>query len=289
MRILVIGRSGQIATALAELGRTAVGIEVVTLGRPELDLEDISSVKLGIAAAQPDAVVNAAAYTAVDKAEAEPGLAFAINREGAGAAAAAAAELKLPFVHFSTDYVYPGDKSGPYVETDETGPVSVYGQSKLAGEEAVRAAHPSPLILRTSWVYSPFGANFVKTMLRLGASRPVLNVVDDQTGNPTSALDVAAALLSIAPDLGRGGTYHLCGTGAVTWCGLARAVFSASQDLGGPSAEVMAITTAEFPTAARRPANSRLSTDAFHQRYGFRLPAWQDSLPDVVSRLIAGS
>jgi dTDP-4-dehydrorhamnose reductase len=209
-----------------------------------------------------------------------------VNRDGAAAAAAAAARLGVPFIHLSTDYVYPGDKTAPYVEDDATGPLGVYGQSKLAGEVAVRDAHPSPLILRTSWVYSPFGANFVKTMLRVSKDRPVLSVVDDQIGNPTSAMDIADAILRLAPGLETGGTYHLCGSGDVTWCGFAREIFALSAARGGPHPEVKAITTAEYPTPARRPANSRMSMAGFEARFGFRLRPWQDALAETVARLV---
>lgn len=286
MRVLVTGRNGQVATSLIEKADMFPRIEVVAAGRPELDLEDAASVSRAIAAARPDVVVNAAAYTAVDKAEQEPARAFAVNRDGAAAAAAAATALGLPFIHLSTDYVYPGDKPSPYVESDATGPLGVYGQSKLEGEMAVRAAHPSPLILRTSWVYSPFGANFVKTMLRLAKDRPVLSVVDDQTGNPTSALDIADAILRILPMLTTGGTYHLCGTGDVTWFGFAREIFAASAALGGPRSELKAISTAEYPTPARRPSNSRMSTAAFEARFGIRLRAWQEATAETVARLL---
>lgn len=286
MRIVVTGRNGQVAMSLLEAGARTPGFDVLAVGRPELDLEDSASVTAAIAAARPDLVVNAAAYTAVDKAEQEPAKAFAINRDGAAAAAAAAARLGVPFIHLSTDYVYPGDKRQPYVESDETGPLGVYGQSKLAGEMAVAAAHPSPLILRTSWIYSPFGNNFVKTMLRVGRERPVLSVVDDQTGNPTSALDIASAILRIAPGLTSGGVYHLCGSGDVTWWGFAREIFAVSAARGGPNPEVKAISTADYPTPARRPANSRMSMVGFAARFGFRLRPWQDAVADTVARLL---
>jgi len=287
MRILVLGRQGQVAQSLLERATTVPGMAVTALGRPELDISDAASVAAAIAAARPDLVVNAAAYTAVDKAEADAAAAFAVNCEGASAAAAATARLGLPFIHLSTDYVYPGDKASAYVEDDATGPLGVYGRSKLAGELRVREAHPSALILRTSWVYSPFGANFVKTMLRVGAQQPELRVVDDQTGNPTSALDLASAMLRIAPGLTQGGTYHLCGAGSVTWCGFARQIFAISRAHGGLAPEVKAIATRDYPTPARRPANSQLSTDAFARRFGFRLAPWQDALEPVVRRLLA--
>ncbi len=289
MRLLVTGRNGQVATSLLERAALVQGIEVIAAGRPELDLEQPETVEAAIRAARPAIVVNAAAHTAVDKAESEPEKAFAINRDGAAAAARAAAQLGVPFIQLSTDYVYPGDKPEPYVETDLTGPLGIYGQSKLQGEEAVRAVHPSPVILRTSWVYSPFGANFVKTMLRVGKDRPLLKVVDDQQGNPTSAIDIADALLRIAPGLvagGRGGTFHLCGTGSTTWCGFARAIFAEASSRGGPSPQVEAITTADYPTPARRPANSRMAMDGFEARFGFRLRPWQEATAETVSRLL---
>lgn len=286
MRILVTGRNGQLATALIEEAAARPGFEVIAMGRPELDLEDAISVAPAIAGARPDLIVNAAAYTAVDKAEQEEAKAFAINRDGAAAVAAAAARLDVPLIHISTDYVYPGDKTAPYIETDATGPLGVYARSKLAGEIAVMAAYPSTLILRTSWIFSPFGANFVKTMLRIGKDRAEVSVVDDQIGNPTSALDVADAVLRIVPGLGKGGTYHLCGTGDVTWCGFAREIFAISKSLGGPCPAVKAIITAEYPTPARRPANSRMSTDAFAARFGFRLRPWPDALSETIARLL---
>ncbi len=288
MRVLVTGRNGQVATSLAERAALLPGIALVALGRPELDLEKPDTVGAAILAAKPDIVVNAAAYTAVDKAETEPERAFAANRDGAGAAAAAAAKLGVPFVHLSTDYVYPGNKPEPYVESDATGPLGVYGQSKLEGEEAVRAAHPSALIFRTSWVYSPFGANFVKTMLRIGKDREVVRVVDDQLGNPTSAIDIANAILRIAPTLSGegGGTYHLCGTGSTSWCGFARRIFAESAARGGPAPRVEAITTADYPTPAKRPANSRMNTAGFAKRFGFVLPPWEEATAETVARLL---
>lgn len=290
MRLLVTGRNGQVATSLAERAAAHPGIEVLALGRPELDLENPATVEAAIADARPDLVVNAAAYTAVDKAESDSGRAFAANRDGAAAAARAAARLGVPVIHLSTDYVYPGDKPSPYVESDATGPSSVYGQSKLEGEQAVMAAHPQALIFRTSWVYSPFGANFVKTMLRIGKDRDVVKVVADQQGNPTSAIDIADAILSLAPGLGgtaAGGIYHLCGSGSTTWCGLAQAIFAESGKRGGPAPRVEAITTAEYPTPARRPANSRMDTAAFTARFGFALRPWPDAVAETVARLLA--
>ncbi len=290
IRLLVTGRNGQVATSLAERAAAHAGIEVIAIGRPELDLERPETVGPAILAAKPDLVVNAAAYTAVDKAESEAERAFAANRDGAAAAAAAAQALGVPFIHLSTDYVYPGSKPEPYVESDATGPLGVYGRSKLEGEQAVRAAHPDAIILRTSWVYSPFGANFVKTMLRIGKDRGVVKVVDDQQGNPTSAIDIADAILRIAPGLiaapRQGGTYNFCGTGGTTWCGFARHIFLCSEKLGGPAPRVEAITTIEFPTPARRPQNSRMDMRAFTARFGFAMRPWQEAAAETIARLL---
>lgn len=289
MRILATGRSGQLATALAECAAGQNGLEVTSLGRPELDLEVPDSVTARILAHRPDIVVNTAAYTAVDKAESEPERAFAVNRDGAAAAARAAAELGIPFIHVSTDYVFDGRKPDPYREDDQTGPLNIYGQSKLEGERAVMAAHPGAIVLRTSWVYSPFGSNFLKTMLRVGAERPLLRVVDDQLGNPTSALDLATAILRIAPELDaeRGGLYHLTGSGSTTWHGFAAFIFSESGARGGPQPALQAIATRDYPTPAARPANSRLDCSAFAQRFGSGLRNWQEATRATVHRLLA--
>jgi len=292
MKILVTGREGQVVTSLLERSRDLDGMQVVAVGRPDLDLSRPETVRASILAARPDIVVSAAAYTAVDKAEDEPDLAAAVNAVGAGAVAAAAAEAGIPVIHLSTDYVFAGDKDGPYLEEDVTGPTGAYGRSKLDGEAAVAAANPRHVILRTAWVYSPFGGNFVKTMLRLAADRDVLTVVADQHGNPTSALDIADAILAIAPavqaDDGRlSGIYHLAGTGETHWAGLAQHVLDVSRDNGGPWAQVREITSAEFPTKARRPFNSRLSTDRLDRTFGWRAPHWRDSSRHVVERLLA--
>ncbi|MGQ0486605.1 MAG: dTDP-4-dehydrorhamnose reductase [Hyphomicrobiales bacterium] len=291
MRLAVTGRTGQLACALIERAALTPAIEVVALGRPDLDLERPETVAAAIRAARPDLVVNAAAFTAVDRAEAEPERAFAVNRDGAAAVARAAAALNAPFIQLSTDYVFAGLEPGAHIEADATGPVNVYGSSKLAGEIAVREAHPGALILRTSWLYSPFGTNFVKTMLRLGRERHVLRVVDDQWGNPTSALDLADAILRLAPRLAAGGmpagTFHLAGAGATTWCRLARYIFEISGAHGGPRPEVAAISTADYPAPARRPPNSRLDCAAFAQAFGFALDPWQRSVEPVVQRLLA--
>jgi dTDP-4-dehydrorhamnose reductase len=289
IRLLVTGTNGQVARALVERAGGFPDIEVFAVGRPQLDLENVATVLPAIADARPDLIVNAAAYTAVDRAEQESQRAFAINRDGAGAVAAAAKALGVAVIHLSTDYVFSGEKQGAYVESDETGPLGVYGSSKLAGELAVRAAKPDALILRTSWVYSPFGINFVKTMLRLAGERPQLRVVDDQVGNPTSAHDLAEAILRIVPRIneGPGATFHVTGSGFTSWCGLAKQIFETSRLAGGSAADVVPISTVEYPTAAKRPANSRLDTSAFTEQFGFALPSWQKGVDDTVRRVLA--
>lgn len=292
MRILVTGRKGQVAQALGERGASQEGIEVIAFGRPELDLLAPASVAAALRVAAPDAVVNAAAYTAVDKAESEPALAHAANAEGAGAVAAAAAALGVPVVHLSTDYVFSGGLDRPYREDDATGPLGAYGRSKLAGEAAVAAAAPNHAILRTAWVYSPFGSNFVKTMLRLASTRDAVGVVADQHGSPTSALDIADAVLTVCrnllarDDARLRGIFHMTGAGDATWAELAAAVFSTSAACGGPSAAVEPIPTSAYPTPATRPANSRLNCAKLLGAHGVALPDWRSSVAGCVGRLV---
>lgn len=290
MRIVVTGREGQVVRSLVE---RSVGPEVVPLGRPELDLAGpADAIVSAIEAARPDVVVSAAAYTQVDKAESEVDLAFAVNERGARAIAIAARELNVPLIHLSTDYVFNGSKQSPYVEEDPTGPTGVYGVSKLAGERAVLQEHGNSAVLRTAWVYSPFGGNFVKTMLRLAAERDEIGVVADQRGNPTSALDIADAILQIGTNLSRSadpeqrGIFHMAAEGEASWAEFAEAIFAASAEIGGPAARVKHITTANFPTAARRPANSRLDSDKLARAHGARLPDWRSSMKQVVKRLL---
>ena len=293
MRIAVTGGTGQLVRSIAERGPLA-GHDVIAVGRPALDLAlpDDDAVHAALDAARPDVIVNAAAHTAVDKAEGEPDLAFAINAAGAGAVARAAARIGVPLVHISTDYVFSGDKTQPYVESDPTGPTGVYGASKLAGEQSVLASGADVAILRTAWVYSPFGANFVKTMLRLAEARDEVGVVGDQHGNPTSALDLADAVIAVAQHLTEGrdarhrGIFHATGAGEGTWADLAETVFAASAANGGPSARVKRIATADYPTPARRPSNSRLDCTALFERHGVRLPDWRTSAAAVTARLL---
>jgi dTDP-4-dehydrorhamnose reductase len=291
MRIAVTGHEGQVVRSLLERG-PAAGHDIIALGRPQLDLAgnpgDIIDV---IGQAQPDAIVSAAAYTAVDRAETEQELALVINVSGAEAVARAANGLRVPLIHLSTDYVFDGSKSSPYREDDATSPTSVYGETKLAGERAVLEAHSNVAILRTAWVYSPFGSNFVKTMLRLAQDRDEIAVVDDQRGNPTSALDIADGILAIAanlagsPALSLRGIFHMAGGGEASWAEFAEAIFSASAAVGGPACRVRRITTQEFPTPAKRPANSRLNSAKLAQAHGVRLPDWHQSAATIVARL----
>jgi dTDP-4-dehydrorhamnose reductase len=291
MRIAVTGRQGQVARALAEAG-SALDVEIITLGRPQLDLSVPETVQPALKAAAPDIVVNAAAYTAVDQAEREPEIANSINGIGAGAVAAAARALGLPIIHLSTDYVFDGSKTSAYVEEDPVAPASVYGASKLAGEQAVAAAHGDHVILRTAWVYAPYGKNFVRTMLALAETRDEVRVVADQHGCPSYAPDIADAVIGITRNLLRDrsdpclrGVFHLAGAGETTWAGLADAIFEYLGGKGRRRPILTPITSAEYPTPARRPANSRLNCARLANIYGIKLPHWQDSLATCLDRL----
>ncbi|MEY2942689.1 MAG: dTDP-4-dehydrorhamnose reductase [Pseudomonadota bacterium] len=294
MRIAVTGGPGQLVLSMLERGALE-GHDIVAVGPPELDLAagDDDAVFAALAAARPDAIVNAAAHTAVDKAETERELAFAINADGAGAVARAAARLGVPLVHVSTDYVFAGDKVGAYVESDPTGPTGVYGASKLAGEQAVMASGADVAILRTAWVYSPFGANFIKTMLRLAETRDEVGVVADQYGGPTSALDLADAAIAVLknmlanPDPALRGLFHCAGSGKASWADLAEAAFSASSSQRGAYAKVKRITTADYPTPAKRPANSLLDCGRLRAIHGVSMPDWRQSAAAVTARLVA--
>jgi dTDP-4-dehydrorhamnose reductase len=291
-RIFVIGEHGQVALAL---GReyTARGHTVRSAGRKAIDLTDRANIAAAFAKFRPELVVNAAAYTAVDKAEDEPDQAFLVNRDGSANLATAAASLQVPLIHISTDYVFDGLKPSPYVETDTTNPVGAYGASKLAGETAIAAAGKDYVILRTSWVCSPTGNNFVKTMLRLAGQRDEIGVVDDQCGAPTFAADLAKAIVSIGETLltarerpSLSGVYHATGSGETTWYGFAQAIMKASAAKSGPSCRVRPIKTHEYPTRAKRPANSRLDCSKLARVFGIKLPAWESSLDACLDQLI---
>jgi dTDP-4-dehydrorhamnose reductase len=288
MRILVTGSEGQVARSLAE---QPGGHELVFVGRPDLDLAVPGTIEAAVARVHPDLIVSAAAYTAVDKAETETELALAINGTAPGVLARAGARIGAPIIHLSTDYVFDGSLDRPWREEDPVGPINAYGATKLAGEQAVQASGATHAILRLAWVYSPFGSNFVRTMLRLAETRDALNVVDDQRGCPSSARDIATAILRVADAWGRdgasSGTYHFAGTGETDWAGFAREIFAESASRGGPSAAVTGIPSSAYPTPARRPANSRLDCTRFGATFGYRAPQWQVSVAEVVGRLLA--
>jgi dTDP-4-dehydrorhamnose reductase len=292
VKVLVTGREGQVARCLASRGGEQGDFDLVFAARPELDLARSETIVSLIQSVRPDIVVSAAAYTAVDQAEDERDLAFAVNGAGAGEVARAAASVGAPVIHLSTDYVFNGLLNRPYREDDPTGPQGVYGASKLAGEEAVAAANPEAVILRTAWVYSPFGRNFVKTMLRLAGDKDEIAVVSDQWGSPTSALDIADGILHVVRRLAderspeRFGIFHLAGTGTTNWSGFAERVMITSAENGGPRAAIRPIFTSEFQTKARRPANSRLCTEKFAQVYGWQAPQWEHSTGQTVLRLL---
>jgi dTDP-4-dehydrorhamnose reductase len=285
MRLLVFGETGQVARELARAA-PARGHAVTALGRAEADLADPAACIAAIMGAQAEAVINAAAYTAVDRAESEPALAHAVNAAAPGAMAAACAARALPFLHVSTDYVFDGTPGAPWREDDPTGPLGVYGASKLEGEAAVAAAGGPHVILRTSWVFSAHGANFVKTMLRLGAERDALRVVDDQIGGPTPACSIAEALITIAEAHAAGhgvpGVFHFAGTPTVSWAAFARAIFVLR---GGRAPEIRAIPTSEYPTTARRPLNSALDCTKIRAAYGIEQPDWREVLASVLEEL----
>ena len=292
MRVAVTGRDGQVVRSLIERAAES-DIEIVTLGRPAFDLAGrAQDIIAALEAVRPDAIVSAGAYTQVDRAESESDVAFAVNCDGPRAVAEAAAKLDVPLIHLSTDYVFDGASANPYAEDDPTNPTGVYGASKLAGEQAVLRAHDNCAVLRTAWVYSPFAANFIKTMLRLAGERDEVSVVADQHGNPTSALDIADGILRVAANLrdngGRAlrGTFHMTGQGSATWAELAEAAFAFSAEAGGPSAHVRRIGTADYPTAARRPLNSQLDSSKLARVHGVRLPEWRASSKEVVRRLV---
>ncbi|MHA6326458.1 dTDP-4-dehydrorhamnose reductase [Roseivivax sp. CAU 1753] len=283
MTVLVFGRSGQVATELARAGG------VTCLGRTDCDIADADAIRAAIAAHAPRAVINAAAYTAVDRAEEDEATAFALNARGPGAMAGACAARGIPLVHISTDYVFAGTGTAPHRPDDPVAPINAYGRSKLAGEEAVRAAGSGAggvhAILRTSWVVSAHGTNFVKTMLRLGADRDSLGIVADQVGGPTPARAIAAACLSIADQLiadpARTGTWHFAGAPPVSWADFARAIFDAA-DI---TCAVTDIPTADYPTPAARPLNSRLDCSATETVFGLKAPDWRAGLHDILKEL----
>lgn len=295
-RILIIGRDGQLARALLDVLPIS-GADVTAIGQPQIDLLRPETVVTAIRSWRPSLVVNAAAYTAVDRAEDEPETARVINAEAPGVLAAAAAQVGAMIVHFSTDYVFDGSKRTPYEETDEPRPLGVYGATKLAGERAVVNANPRSVVLRTAWVCGAHGNNFLKTILRLAAERPALRVVADQVGSPSFAADIAAAVAAIgerlhadaAPGPEHFGVFHITNAGTTTWHGLASAIVAAAARRGRRPVSVEPIATADHPTRAVRPAYSKLATDKIKRSYGIHMPAWEASLEPVMDQLLGAA
>jgi dTDP-4-dehydrorhamnose reductase len=280
--ILVFGKTGQVATELQALG----GDTITALSRDQADLTDPATCAAAIKAHQPAAVINAAAYTAVDRAEEEETLAHRINAEAPGAMARTCASLGIPFLHVSTDYVFDGSGTTPWQPDAPTAPLSAYGRTKLAGEEAIRAAGGQAAILRTSWVFSAHGANFVKTMLKLSETRDSLNIVADQIGGPTPAGSIAAALLKLTDVMRaghQGGTYHIAGAPFVSWAEFADWIFTCA----GRTVEITEIPTADYPTPAKRPLNSRLDCASLLTDFSLRQPDWKAEVRTVVKGLIS--
>jgi dTDP-4-dehydrorhamnose reductase len=289
VRILVTGKDGQVARSLAERAMARPDVDLVFVGRPELDLAVPGRLGRAIAEIAPDAVVNAAAYTAVDKAEEQEELAFRINADAAGDGAEAAAVLAIPFIQMSTDYVFAGEGTRPWREDDPVAPINAYGRTKAEGERRVLAASPLHAVVRTSWVISPFGHNFVKTMLKLARERREIAVVADQRGSPTSALDLADAILAFAQRSLAGdatGIWHLAGAGDASWADVATHVMAISAACGGPSAEIRSITSGDYPTLSKRPANSVLDCSKARELLRIELPDYEGSMASIVRRLV---
>ncbi len=292
-RILLVGPSGQIGM---ELQRSFSGLgELLPCDRKVMDLTSEASISSVVDRTEPDIILNAAAYTTVDKAESEPELAYAVNARAPQILAQHAARRNALLVHYSTDYVFDGSKSGPWAEDDPVNPLNIYGASKLAGEEAIRREAPRYLIFRTSWIYGPHGMNFLLTMLRLGRERERLSIVDDQTGAPTTSIAIGDTTREIVEGALAGrfgapenwvGLYHMTCSGVVSWCGFAQAIFArAGRMLNGRLPQVVPISTAEYPTPARRPLNSALNCEKLARIFGVQLPTWETALDQVFGLL----
>ena len=286
MRILISGKHGQVSSELQKrLG--AMG-ELVVPGRDQLDLAQPEQIRQQVRRVRPDLIINAAAYTAVDKAQSEKAAAFAVNAQAPGILAEEAAALGIPLIHYSTDYVFDGRKGAPYTETDATNPLGVYGESKLAGEQAITAVQGKHLILRTSWVYSTHGHNFLLTMQRLLQEKPELRIVADQIGAPTWAGTIANSTLALierwqAGEQGAWGTYHLTAQGETSWFGFAQAIGEALRKQGKPCAHLLPIPSSDYPTPAARPLNSRLDCSRLLREWGVSQPDWQTALRECLA------
>ena len=288
--VLVTGANGQLGTALARAGKEWT---LHTVSRPEFDFEHLDAIPGIFATLNPRAVINAAAYTAVDAAESDAAAAFRANRDGPAVLARLCRETGTPLIHISTDYVFDGTKGSPYLESDPVAPLGIYGASKLAGEEEVLQAGVRTLVLRTSWVISPTGRNFVRTMLAARQKTNRLRVVADQRGRPTSASDLAAAILAILHRVectgwqeGYAGVFHIAGSGETTWHGLATAIFEEAARHGLTAPEIVPIATSDWPTPARRPPDSRLDCTRLAEVFGLRLPLWRESLGPIIDEIL---
>ncbi|WP_228123958.1 dTDP-4-dehydrorhamnose reductase [Gluconobacter sphaericus] len=288
--ILVTGGNGQLATSLQNLGDE----RIIRVGRPEFDFDHPETIAATVEKYKPSIVVNAAAWTAVDLAETEKNGADRANNTGPTALAAACAKADIPFIHVSTDYVFSGNKGTPYTEEDATSPETVYGNTKAEGEQAVLTSNIKSIILRTSWVYSAHGKNFVRTMINAGAKNPVLKVVGDQKGNPTSSDDLAEAILAIIALIERDGwkpeyrgIFHASGTGETTWHGLAVAALEEAAKHGQTMPQVNAIRTEDWPTPAKRPQDSRMDNSKLHRVFGVKMPDWRHSVTHIVHKLFS--
>jgi dTDP-4-dehydrorhamnose reductase len=286
-RILLLGAGGQLGLQLKQTLTDKV--ELTALARTELDFTDANAIRSAIRSANPEIVINAAAYTAVDKAESEPEQALLVNAVAPGVIAEELVKTGGWLIHYSTDYVFDGSGTKPWIETDPTGPLGVYGQTKLDGELAIASTGCKHVILRTSWVYATEGRNFLHTMLRLGCEREQLKVVDDQIGAPTTAEALTEATLAVlrclngdAPEVT--GVYHLACAGETSWCGFAKAIFAEFASKQRPP-EVLPIPTEAYPTPAKRPHNSRLNCGKFTRQFGFQMPSWQDALHQVAQSM----
>ncbi len=294
MRLLIAGWQGQIASALVAQVPSRDDVSAFAAGRPALDLCELPTLQRALSEADPDVIINAAAYTAVDQAETDEAAAFALNCDGARMLAELSALKCVPIVHLSTDYVFDGQLDRPYREDDRTQPQTIYGRSKLAGERAVVAANPRHIVLRTSWVFSSSGSNFVRSMFETARKAETVNVVTDQIGSPTYAPHLASVILDVAAHVsGREddddiwGTYHVAGSGEASWFDLAREVMSESDRRGGPSCKVNKILSQDYPTVAARLANSRLDCTKLDDRFGIRMKDWTSGVRDCVDALMS--
>jgi dTDP-4-dehydrorhamnose reductase len=292
-RILIVGSAGQVGLELQRCFRDAG--EITAVDRENIDLAVADETRALVRRVRPEIILNAAAYTAVDRAEAEPEIAAAINAQAPQVLAEEAKLLGALLVHYSTDYVFDGEKQHPWTEADQPNPQNCYGATKLAGEEAIQQVGGNYLIFRTSWVYGPHGANFLLTMLRLARQRDRISVVADQFGSPTTSIELAEATYRIVQDVRTGklgaadewaGLYHMTCSGSTTWCGFAQAIFArAGKLLEGKTPEVLPIASSEYPTPAKRPKNSILSNEKLHARFGVRLAPWETALDAVIQQL----